>query len=109
LAGSGDYGDEDYPHSDGEGGPGGSLLGPYGETRWGLQALETVQKIVDSGVVLSQRVSDSILLFFYLFLSYTYHYLISLSIRLSYSSSTPIQPPCLKISSTTQLFLNFYY
>ena len=37
-------------------------MGPYGETRWGLQAMETVQKIVDSGVALSQRVSHHILL-----------------------------------------------
>lgn len=46
-------------------------MGPYGETRWGLQAMETVQKIVDSGVALSQRVSlyfllhAAILLFFH--------------------------------------------
>ena len=46
-------------------------MGPYGETRWGLQAMETVQKIVDSGVALSQRVSlysllhSPVLLFFY--------------------------------------------
>ena len=30
----------------------------YPEDRWGQQAMETMQKIVDSGAILSQRVSE---------------------------------------------------
>lgn len=35
-----------------------SLSGPYAESRWGLRAMETIQKIVDSGVTLGNRVSE---------------------------------------------------
>ena len=34
------------------------LSGPYAESRWGLRAMETIQKIVDSGVTLGHRVSE---------------------------------------------------
>ena len=43
----------------------------YQESRWGLQAMETMQKIVESGTVLNQRVRHEVisypLSFWYLF------------------------------------------
>ena len=33
-----------------------SLAEAYQESKWGLQAMETMQKIVESGTILNQRV-----------------------------------------------------